>query len=108
MIPPHLSPLWHPVADRVPNTSRTDRWDWRITYAERVLLLAAVGAGTALTAQRHEAGGMVLVAKGARAGTRMARKSLATGSGRVLEAGMGIAPSATPNPARAALAGGGR
>lgn len=63
-LPTCLTRAWHPVADRVSNTSDRDRWDWRITFAERVLLNAAVEAGTAMTAQRREADGtMVLLAR---------------------------------------------
>lgn len=63
-LPTCLTRTWHPVADRVPNTDKRDRWDWRITFAERVLLNAAVDAGTAMTAQRREADGtMVLLAR---------------------------------------------
>ena len=63
--PACLSPTaWTPVADRVPATDDQDRWAWRITHQERVMLDQAVVVGTALTTQRREADGtLVLLAR---------------------------------------------
>lgn len=61
--PACLTHTWMPVADRIPNTALRDTWLWRITGAERVMLAAALEAGTAVTAQRREAEGFVLLAR---------------------------------------------
>ena len=65
--PACLSPTaWTPVADRVPATADQDRWAWRITHQERIMLDQAVVVGTALTTQRREADGtLVLLARAA-------------------------------------------
>ena len=59
---------WTVVADRVPQTKDLDRWAYRITSQERLMLDAAVAAGRATTAQRRApCGAFTLLARGVRA-----------------------------------------
>ena len=60
--PACLTTAWTPVADRV-SDGRWDRWAWRITTHERVMLELALAAGTALTAHRPTPSGPVLLAR---------------------------------------------
>jgi len=60
--PTILTAAWTPVADRF-SDGDTDRWAYRITGQERIMLQAAVAAGTALMAHRRAPGGWELVAR---------------------------------------------
>ena len=60
--PAILTTAWTPVADRQPDGDK-DRWAYRITHQERLMLDAATAAGHALTAQRRTPAGTVLLAR---------------------------------------------
>ena len=60
--PAVLTAAWTPVADRLQDGDK-DRWIFRITAQERIMLQAAVAAGTALMAHRRAPGGWELVAR---------------------------------------------
>lgn len=58
--PACITSAWTPVADRV-SAGDANRWAYRITAWERMMLDAAVKAGTALIAQRRTPAGLVLL-----------------------------------------------